>query len=124
MAAFQGEFCAVNIIIIASNQCQTKINGQYIEAAILQRAGIARVTYTVRFMHAMMLVCLRWDILRWDIHCDDLVFITHLYIYMQEIVFQYQGRGERSVKDTANLVGLKLPPNTLREDFMKDRTTS
>ena len=38
---------------------------------------------------------------------------------MQEIVFQYQGRSERSVKDTANLVGLKVPPNTLKEDFLK-----
>ncbi|XP_064396951.1 uncharacterized protein LOC135343858 [Halichondria panicea] len=38
----------------------------------------------------------------------------------REIVFQYQGRGERSVKDTANLVGLKVPPNTLKEDFLKN----
>ncbi len=39
MAVLQGEFCAVNIEIAF----RAKPNGRYIEVAVLQRAGIARV---------------------------------------------------------------------------------
>ncbi len=39
MAAFQGEFCAVNIEVAF----HAKPNGRYIEVAALQRVGIARV---------------------------------------------------------------------------------
>ncbi len=44
MAAFQGEFCAVNMEVAF----RAKPNGQYIEVAVLQRAGIARVYCTYR----------------------------------------------------------------------------
>ncbi len=55
MAAFQGEFCAVNIEVAF----RAKPNGRYIEVAALQRAGIARVYCT----------CI--------IHYDTMCFITY-----------------------------------------------
>ncbi len=39
----KGEFCAVNIIIAIAFRAKPKFNGRYIEVAVLQRAGIARV---------------------------------------------------------------------------------
>ena len=42
MAVLQGEFCAVNIEVAF----RAEPNGRYIEVAVLQRAGIARVYCT------------------------------------------------------------------------------
>ncbi len=46
MAVLQGEFCAVNIEVAF----RAEPNGRYIEVAVLQRAGIARVYCTLEII--------------------------------------------------------------------------
>ena len=37
---------------------------------------------------------------------------------------RYNSRGERSIEDSAKLVGLKLPENKLREDILSESNSN
>ena len=45
-------------------------------------------------------------------------------IFLQEIMTRYNSRGERSIEDSAKLVGLKLPENKLREDILSESNSN
>ena len=77
VAAFQGEFCAVNIYIAIA--IRAKRNDRYIEVTVLQRAGLAKV------------YCIPTEIFRYRFwNATDRVYkVTHAYLKLKLLVNVY-----------------------------------
>ena len=77
MAVLQGEFCAVNIEVAF----RAKPNGRYIEVAVLQRAGIARV-YCIHKCHVWNTDIVLYSNLRIVPKFDSAIFSQHFQYRM------------------------------------------